>query len=117
MRLGFGIYATRGTSTKLWEAGIPSKAVFRISRGRPNALDLLRKGVLKWVVCTAEYGQEATDDNAFLRSGAVAAGVPLTTTLAGFSAAVRALAEEGAIGESGVRTLQEYHARLAARTS
>ena len=116
-RLGYGIYATCGTSTKLWEAGIPSKAIFRISRGRPNALDLLRKGVLKWVVCTAEYGQEATDDNAFLRSGAVAAGVPLTTTLAGFSAAVRALAEEGAIGESGVRTLQEYHARLAAGAS
>ena len=28
-----------------------------------------------------------------------------------------ALAEEGTVGESGVRTLQEYHARLAARTS
>ena len=114
VRLGYGVYATRGTSTRLWEAGIPSKAVFRISRGRPNALDLLKAGQVKWVGCTTEAGNEANEDNARLRSGAVAAGVPLTTTLDGFRAAVRGLAEDGAFGGTGVRTLQEYHA-LAAR--
>ncbi len=114
VRLGYGVYATRGTSTRLWEAGLPSKAVFRISRGRPNALDLLKAGQVKWVVCTTEAGNEANEDNARLRSGAVAAGVPLTTTLDGFRAAVRGLAEDGAFGGTGVRTLQEYHA-LAAR--
>ena len=110
VRLGYGIYATRGTSTRLWEAGISSKAIFRISRGRPNALDLLRTGSVKWIVSTTENGQEAIDDNARLRSCAVAAGVPLTTTLDGFRAAVRGLAEEGSFGGTGVRTLQEYHA-------
>ena len=110
VRLGYGVYATRGTSTRLWEAGIASKAVFRISRGRPNALDLLKAGRVKWVVCTTEAGNEATEDNARLRSGAVAAGVPLTTTLDGFRAAVRGLAEDEAFGGTGVRTLQEYHA-------
>ncbi len=116
VRLGYGVYATRGTSTRLWEAGISSKAIFRISRGRPNALDLLKAGRVKWVVCTTEAGNEATEDNARLRSGAVAAGVPLTTTLDGFRAAVRGLAEDEAFGGTGVRTLQEYHA-LAARAS
>ena len=116
VRLGYGVYATRGTSTRLWEAGIASKAVFRISRGRPNALDLLKAGRVKWVVCTTEAGNEATEDNARLRSGAVAAGVPLTTTLAGFRAALRGLAEDETFGGTGVRTLQEYHA-LAARAS
>ena len=116
VRLGYGVYATRGTSTRLWEAGISSKAIFRISRGRPNALDLLKAGQVKWVVCTTEAGNEATEDNARLRSGAVAAGVPLTTTLDGFRAAVRGLAEDEAFGGTGVRTLQEYHA-LAARAS
>ena len=109
VRLGYGVYATCGTSTRLREAGIPSKAVFRISRGRPNALDLLGEGALKWIVCTVENGREATEDNARLRSGAVAAGVPLTTTLDGFRAAVDGLAEEVAFGGTGVRTLQEYH--------
>ena len=115
-RLGFGVYATCGTSTRLWEAGVESKAIFRISRGRPNALDLLRRGEVKWVVCTAGNGNEATEDSARLRSGAVAAGVPLTTTLDGFRAAVRALAEEGSIGGTGVRTLQEYHSLSATRS-
>ena len=115
-RLGFGVYATCGTSTRLWEAGVESKAIFRISRGRPNALDLLRRGEVKWVVCTAGNGNEATEDSARLRSGAVAAGVPLTTTLDGFRAAVRALAEEGSIGGTGVRTLQEYHFSSATRS-
>ncbi len=115
VRMGYGVYATRGTSTRLWAADIPSKAVFRISRGRPNALDLLRAGTVKWVICTTETGQEATEDNARLRSGAVAVGVPLTTTLDGFRAAVRGLAEDEAFGGTGVRTLQEYHA-LAVRS-
>ena len=115
VRMGYGIYATRGTSTRLWEAGIETKAIFRISRGRPNALDLLRAGTVKWVVCTTENGNEATEDNARLRSGAVAAGVPLTTTLDGFRAAVRGLAEEDSFGGTGVRTLQEYHAMRKSR--
>ena len=111
-RLGYGIYATLGTSTALWAAGIKSKAVFRISRGRPNALDLLREKAVGWIVSTAETGHEATEDNARLRTAATAAGVPLTTTLAGFRAAVAGLAENGPLGETAVRSLQEWHALL-----
>ena len=111
-RLGYGIYATLGTSTALWAAGIKSKAVFRISRGRPNALDLLREKAVGWIVSTAETGHEATEDNARLRTAATAAGVPLTTTLAGFRAAVAGLAENGPLGETAVRSLQEWHALI-----
>lgn len=112
VRLGYGIYATRGTSTKLWEKCIPSKAIFRISRGRPNAIDLLRAHTVQWIVNTAEYGREATEDNIRLRSAAIAGGVPLTTTLAGFRAAVGGLTGNGSLGEVAVCTLQEYHASL-----
>ena len=111
-RLGYGIYATLGTSTALWAAGIKSKAVFRISRGRPSALDLLREKAVGWIVSTAETGHEATADNARLRTAATAAGVPLTTTLAGFRAAVAGLSENGPLGETAVRSLQEWHALL-----
>ena len=112
VRLGYGIYATRGTSTRLWEAGVAAKAAFRISRGRPNGLDLLKTGAVRWLVCTTEPGREANEDNALLRSGAITAGVPLTTTLDGFRAAVRGLTEDGAFGGTGVRTLQEYHRQV-----
>ena len=105
--LGFGIYATLGTSTYLWGHGIESKAAFRISRGRPSAIDLMRKGEIQWVVNTSESDGEASGDSVQLRSAAVAVGVPVTTTLAGFAAAVAGLAEDCA--ESSVYSLQEYH--------
>jgi len=105
--LGFGIYATLGTSTYLWGHGIESKAAFRISRGRPSAIDLMRKGEIQWVVNTSESDGEASGDSVQLRSAAVATGVPVTTTLAGFAAAVAGLAEDCA--ESSVYSLQEYH--------
>ena len=105
--LGFGIYATLGTSTYLWGHGIESKAAFRISRGRPSAIDLMRKGEIQWVVNTSESDGEASGDSVQLRSAAGATGVPVTTTLAGFAAAVAGLAEDCA--ESSVYSLQEYH--------
>ena len=94
--LGFGIYATLGTSTHLWNRGIESKAVFKISRGRPSAVDLVRRGEIGWVVNTAESDGEASGDCVRLRSCAVAAGIPVTTTIAGFAAAVAGLAEDRA---------------------
>ena len=110
--LGFGIYATLGTSTYLWGHGIESRAAFRISRGRPNAIDLIRKGEIQWVVNTSESDGEASGDSVQLRSASVAAGVPVTTTLAGFAAAVGGLDDFAHYGEVSVCTLQEYHARL-----
>ena len=108
--LGFGIYATLGTSTYLWGHGIESRAAFRISRGRPNAIDLIRKGEIQWVVNTSESDGEATGDSVQLRSCAVSAGIPVTTTLAGFVAAVAGLAEERS--ENSVYSLQEYHRQI-----
>ena len=105
--LGFGLYATLGTSTYLWSRGIESKAAFRISRGRPNVLDLLRKGEINWVVNTSASEGEAQGDSRLMRSAAVAAGIPVTTTLAGFAAAVAGLALPH--DECVVYSLQEYH--------
>ena len=104
--LGYGICATLGTSTYLWNHGIESRAVFRISRGRPNAIDLIRKGEIQWVVNTSESDGEASGDSVKMRSSAVAAGIPVTTTLAGFAAAVAGLAETRV--EDAVYSLQEY---------
>ena len=109
--LGFGIYATLGTSSYLWNHGIESRAAFRISRGRPNAIDLMRKGEINWVVNTSESDGEASGDSVKMRSAAVAAGIPVTTTLAGFAAAVAGLSQPH--DECAVYSLQEYHAQIA----
>ncbi|MBQ3746174.1 MAG: carbamoyl phosphate synthase large subunit, partial [Kiritimatiellae bacterium] len=89
--MGYRIWATRGTSTALWKAGVESNAVYRITLGSPNALDLIRLGKLKWIVNTREDDESAHSDSLKIRSAAVAAGIPVTTTLAGFSEAVKGL--------------------------
>ena len=110
--LGYEIWATRWTSTMLWRAGIESNALYKISLGSPNALDLIRLGKVKWIVNTREDGEMSAHDSLKIRSAAVAAGVPVTTTLAGFSEAVKGIA---AIAQSPTVppiSLQEWHCGL-----
>ena len=108
-RLGFKIYATRGTSTMLYDAGIPARAVFRISRGRPNLLDLVEAGKIQWIITSAESGAEAMVDEIQMRSQAVIHGIPITTTLAGMAAAVEGIRDQLDFGRLEVCSLQEYH--------
>lgn len=109
--LGCEIWATRGTSTALWRAGVESNALYKIPLGSPNALDLIRLGKVKWIVNTREDGEEAAHDSVRIRSAAVAAGVPVTTTLAGFAQAVRAVASVATSGVSIPFSLQYLHGR------
>ena len=113
-RLGFELYATRGTSTLLYNAGISTHAVFRISEGRPNALDLIHRGKISWIINTTESGAGAMVDETRMRSQAVAAGIPITTTLAGVTAALEGMEDRMAFGHCEVYSLQEYHRHLHA---
>ena len=110
--MGFGIYATRGTSTRLWDEGIQTQAIYRISRGRPNVLDLIREKQVDWIVNTSEPGAEAMLDDVKMRSSAIIHGIPISTTLAGFAASLSGLDDYERFGELSVCTLQEYHRKL-----
>ena len=110
--LGYEIWATRGTSTALWKAGIQSNALYKIALGSPNALDLIHLGKVKWIVNTREGGESAAHDSLKIRSAAVAAGIPVTTTLAGFAEAVRGIASIAASSHSPPLSLQEWHSRV-----
>ena len=115
VRLGFTIYATLGTSTLLYDSGIRTRAVFRISKGRPNLLDLIRDGEVQWIINTTESGADAMIDEVKMRSRAVAAGIPITTTVAGAFAALEGLRDQLEFGRFEVCSLQEYHRHLATR--
>jgi len=110
--LGFTLYATLGTSTLLWGAGIKTHAIFRISDGRPNLLDLLHEHGVQWVINTTEPGAAARVDEILMRTRAVGAGVPLTTTIAGATAALEGLSDKLEFGRFEVCSLQEYHRHL-----
>ena len=108
--LGYEIWATRGTSTMLWKAGIESNALYKIPLGSPNALDLIRLGKVKWVVNTREDGEMSAHDSLKIRSAAVAAGVPVTTTLAGYSEAIKGIVAVAQASQEAPRALQEWFA-------
>ena len=107
--LGYEIWATRGTSTLLWKAGIESNALYKIPLGSPNALDLIRLGKVKWIVNTREDGEMSAHDSLKIRSAATLAGVPVTTTLAGFAEAVKGIAAIAQAPSEVPTALQEWH--------
>ncbi len=109
--LGYEIWATRGTSTALWKAGIECNALYRVALGSPNALDLMRLGKVKWIVNTRDGGEMAAHDSAKIRPFAVLHGVPVTTTLAAFAEAVKGLEAANGLQAIEPTSLQDIHRR------
>ncbi|MDR1533524.1 MAG: carbamoyl-phosphate synthase large subunit [Planctomycetota bacterium] len=91
VEMGFVLHATRGTSTALRQAGIKARALFKISEGRPNVMDLVDDLDLAWIVNTIEPGALPAKDEGRMRSLAVIRGMPITTTLDGLRAAIAGL--------------------------
>ncbi|GDY22712.1 hypothetical protein LBMAG56_40590 [Verrucomicrobiota bacterium] len=105
--LGFELIATNGTATVLEQAGLKVQRVYKLSEGRPNALDFLKNRQIQLVINTPA-GQVPRADEVKIRTTAVYTGTPIMTTLGGARAAALGIA---ALKKSGyaVRTLQEYH--------
>ena len=110
--LGFSIYATRGTSTVLRDNGIKSEAIFRISDGRPNVLDMITEKNVSWIINTPTDGHRPKVDETHMRSEAVIHGVPITTTISGLEATLNGLEAIKTIQRMDVRSIQEFHADI-----
>ena len=88
---------------------MPVKKLFKLSEGRPNALDMIKNGELAMIINTPS-GKAAREDEIKIRSTASSSRVPVMTTLRAAKACIegiRALREHGL----HVKTLQEYHKR------
>ena len=105
--LGFELIATGGTADVLAKAGLKVQRIFKLSEGRPNALDFLKNKEIQLVINTPS-GATPRADEIKIRTTAVYTNTPIMTTLSGARAAARGIA---ALKKSGyqVRTLQEYH--------
>ncbi len=112
VELGFTVFATRGTSTLFYNNGIKTHAVFRISRGRPNLLDLLAEKRVGWIVSTPETGAESMVDEIQMRTKAVAHGIPVTTTIDGMEEALEGFRARRETGRLEVCSIQEFHRHL-----
>ncbi|HSU57083.1 MAG TPA: carbamoyl-phosphate synthase large subunit [Candidatus Dormibacteraeota bacterium] len=107
VELGFELVATGGTAGVLEKAGLKVQRIFKLSEGRPNAVDLLKNRELQLVINTPA-GQSPRADEVRIRTTAVYTNTPIMTTLSGARAAALGIA---ALRKNGyaVKTIQEYH--------
>ena len=110
--LGFSVYATSGTAAFFRQAGVTVTSVLKVHEGRPHGVDMILNGEIQLLVNTP-LGKHAQMDDEKLRQAAISNRVPYTTTLTAANAAVEAI-EARRSREPGVRSLQEWHAILAA---
>ena len=110
--MGFTIYATAGTGAYLRAQGVASRELEKISNGSPNVLDLIADRNLAWIVNTPTGGAAPRVDEIRMRGESVINSIPITTTVAGFIAAVSGLEALQDVDRMDVRTIQEYHAVL-----
>jgi carbamoyl-phosphate synthase large subunit len=105
--LGFELTATSGTAAVLERAGLKVQRVYKLSEGRPNAVDFIKNREIQLVVNTPA-GQSPRADEVKIRTTAVYSNTPIMTTISGARAAVLGIA---ALKKSGydVQTLQEQH--------
>ncbi|MEI6219384.1 MAG: ATP-grasp domain-containing protein, partial [bacterium] len=108
-KLGFLIYATVGTSTILRNNDVKSLAIFKISKGRPNVIDLIEEKRVAWIVNTPSRGADPAIDEIKMRAHAVIRGIPITTTIDGLRAAINGLESLRETQHMEVCSLQEYH--------
>ena len=114
--LGYEIYATRGTSTYLYKNGIKTKALFKINEGSPNTLDLIKEKQIGWIINTPSGAQPRKNEIA-MRAAATIHGIPVTTTIPGFKAAVDGLKYCAAGNSPQVNSIQSYNKITQAATS
>jgi carbamoyl-phosphate synthase large subunit len=108
-RLGFEIVATLGTAGRLREVGLKVEDVFKVNEGRPNIVDLIKRGEIALVINTP-LGRASHFDEQAIRRAALQYNVPCVTTMTGAQAIVEAIGAQSSSGAANVRSLQELHA-------
>jgi len=108
-RLGFGLYATKGTATHLRSKGLAVTTVYRISENTsPDALSLMRGGKVQMIVNTPTESSGARRDGYMMRRLAVELEIPMFTTIKGASAAVMGM-EHAMTKAIQVNDLASFH--------
>ncbi len=108
--LGFDLVATDGTADLLQRVGVDAAVVAKVSTGDTQLLELVADGTITLILNTPS-GPGTRDDGYQIRQAAIAAGVPVITTLSGILAAIQGVES---IRTDGIRvtSLQQHLARM-----
>jgi carbamoyl-phosphate synthase large subunit len=107
-RLGFEIVATLGTAGRLREVGLKVENVFKVNEGRPNIVDLIKRGEISLIINTP-LGRASHYDEQAIRRAALQYNVPCVTTMTGARALVEAISAHNVDRTTSVHSLQELH--------
>ena len=110
-KLGFHLYATRGTAAAIAAGGVPVNPVNKVMEGRPHIVDMIKNGEIAMIVNTVEERRQAIQDSYSIRHEALKAKLPVYTTLAGAKAACIGMRD---FDEMRAYDLQGLHSRIEA---
>jgi len=83
-QMGFKLFATPGTADSIRNSGVEVTTVYRIAdRKHPDALDLMRKGEVSFIVNVPTISGGAVRDGNMMRRLAVEMNIPFVTTMSG----------------------------------
>lgn len=105
-KLGFEIYATRGTALYLNNNGVIVKAVNKVKEGRPHIIDMLKDGKIHLIINTSS-GIKSVSDSKDIRRAAILQNIAHSTTISGSKALIMAI-KHIKNNELEVKPLQEY---------
>jgi carbamoyl-phosphate synthase large subunit len=108
-KLGFTIFATKGTAAAIAAGGVPVKAVNKVKDGRPHIVDMVKAGEIQLVFTTVDETRTAIADSRHIRQAALANRITYYTSMAGCEAAVEGMKHQDGLT---VLSLQELHSEL-----
>ena len=89
-KLGFQIYATKGTAKALKDTDIKVKIINKVLEGRPHIVDAILNKEIDMIINTTE-GRQSIKDSFSIRRSALEHSIFLTTTISGGFAIVESL--------------------------
>ncbi len=106
-RLGFKVYATRGTALYLIANGVDAQSVAKISQGSPNILDLIRHEKIDLLLNTLSPDNVSEREGARIRRTTVEHNIPCLTSLDTAKALLIAMEARRAGADFNVYSLDE----------
>lgn len=80
-KIGYRIFATRGTADAMKAAGVKANAVNKIEQESPNLMDLILGHKIDLVIDTPPQGAERAKDGFVIRRNAIETGVNVLTAI------------------------------------
>ncbi|RZN55308.1 MAG: carbamoyl phosphate synthase large subunit [Candidatus Methanomethylicota archaeon] len=106
-KMGFKIYATKGTAEVLKDNGVNVEVVQKVSEGRPNVIDMMINQKFDLIINTPG-GKRGKTEGYLIRRTTVERSIPYITTIPGAIATVNAI-KAIRNGKLTVKSLKEYY--------